>query len=125
MNRVDDLVMITPYWIPKNILSMIERSGIKKSTMYDFFTDELSGDGDIYYIDKPGRLVVERIKMCVEEGIELTGAPTTSLIFDVKHNQILFPQLQKVYAQINGKKCTLVLSFDDNGLLNEVNSKIV
>ena len=93
--------------------------------MYDFFTDELSGDGDIYYIDKPGRLVVERIKMCVEEGIELTGAPTTSLIFDVKHNQILFPQLQKVYAQINGKKCTLVLSFDDNGLLNEVNSKIV
>lgn len=125
MNRVDDLVMITQHWIPKNILRMIERSGIKKSTMYDFFTDELSGDGDIYYIDKPGRLVVERIKMCVQEGIELTGAPTTSLIFDVKHNQILFPQLQKVYAQINGKKCTLVLSFDDNGLLNEVNSKIV
>lgn len=125
MTRTEDLVMIDTKWIPKNILRLIERTNRKVPKMYDFFTNELSGEGDIYYIDGPGRLVVERIKMSVEEISELTGTPTTSLMFDVKHNQILFPQLGKVYAQISGKNCTLELSFDMNGMLNEVNSRIV
>jgi hypothetical protein len=125
MTKTYDLVMVPGEWIPQNIMRMIEKSGKKPSSAYDFFTDELSGDGDIYYIDRIGRLIVERIKMSVEETSDLTGIPTTSLMFDIKHKMILFPQLEKVYAQINGKKCTLELSFDNDGILNQVKSKIV
>ena len=128
MTRMQDLVTINARWLPYQVLKLMNRLRNPKSEKemsYDFFTDELSGEADMYYIDYYGRLIVNRIKMSVEETTELTGTPTTSLMFDVKHNQILFPQLQKVYAQINGKKCTLVLSFDDNGILHEVNSKIV
>lgn len=128
MTRMQDLVTINARWLPYQVLKLMNRLRNPKSEKemsYDFFTDELSGEADMYYIDYHGRLIVNRIKMSVEETTEFTGTPTTSLMFDVKHNQILFPQLQKVYAQINGKKCTLVLSFDDNGMLHEVNSKIV
>lgn len=128
MTRMQDLVTINARWLPYQVLKLMNRLRNPKTEnemSYDFFTDELSGEADMYYIDYSGRLIVNRIKMSVEETTELTGTPTTSLMFDIKHNQILFPQLQKVYAQINGKKCTLVLSFDDNGILHEVNSKIV
>lgn len=128
MTRMQDLVTINARWLPYQVLKLMNRLRNPKSEKemsYDFFTDELSGEADMYYIDYHGRLIVNRIKMSVEETTEFTGTPTTSLMFDVKHNQILFPQLQKVYAQINGKKCTLVLSFDNNGMLHEVNSKIV
>lgn len=128
MTRTQDLVTVNARWLPYQVLKLMNRlrnPRTEEEMAYDFFTDELSGEGDLYYIDYYGRLVVKRIKMSVEETSVLTGTHTTSLMFDVKNNMILFPQLREVYAHINGKKCTLVLSFDESGMLNEVNSKIV
>lgn len=124
MDRIDDLVMIPLMWLPPKVLRLIKKTDLKNDGMHDFFTDELSGDGDIYYIDTAGRLIIERIKMSVMEDAVLTGTSTTMLVCDIKHNQILFPQLEKVYCEIRGKRCTLELSFDD-GLLSQVNSIIV
>lgn len=124
MDRIDDLVMIPLMWLPPKVLRLIKKTDLKNDGMFDFFTDEMSGEGDIYYIDTVGRLMIERIKMCVMEDAVLTGASTTMLVCDIKHNQILFPQLEKVYCEIRGKRCTLELSFDD-GLLSQVNSIIV
>lgn len=124
MDRIDDLVMIPLMWLPPKVLRLIKKTDLKNDGMFDFFTDELSGDGDIYYIDTAGRLIIERIKMCVMEDAVLTGASTTMLVCDIKHNQILSPQLEKVYCEIRGKRCTLELSFDE-GLLSQVNSIIV
>ena len=124
MDRIDDLVMIPLMWLPPKVLRLIKKTDLKNDGMFDFFTDEMSGEGDIYYIDTAGRLIIERIKMCVMEDAVLTGASTTMLVCDIKHNQIVFPQLEKVYCEIRGKRCTLELSFDD-GLLSQVNSIIV
>lgn len=127
MDRIEDLVMIPLMWLPPNVLRLIKppKKAIKNDGMHDFFTDELSGEGDIYYIDLQGRLIIERIKMCVQEDAMLTGVSTTMLVSDIKHNMILFPQLEKVYCEIRGKRCTLELSFDDDGLLSQVNPIIV
>lgn len=124
MDRIDDLVMVPIRWLPNKILRLLKKEDIRKDKMIDFFTDELSGDGDIYYIDTAGRLIIERIKMSVMEDAILTGVSNTTLVCDIKHNQILLPQLEKVYCEIRGKRCTLELSFDD-GLLYQVNSIIV
>lgn len=127
MDRIEDLVMIPLMWLPPKVLRLISRKEqvLRNDGMHDFFTDEMSGEGDIYYIDTQGRLIVERIKMSVQEDAVLTGVSTTMLVCDIKHNMILFPQLEKVYCEIRGKKCTLELSFDDDGLLSQVNSIIV
>lgn len=126
MDKVEDLVMIPLMWLPPEVLRLISRKEqlMRNDGMHDFFTDEMSGDGDIYYIDTQGRLIVERIKMSVQEDAILTGVSTTMLVCDIKHNMILFPQLEKVYCEIRGKKCTLELSFDDQGYLSQVNSII-
>jgi len=124
MDRIDDLVMVPIRWLPNKILRLLKKEDVRKDKMIDFFTDELSGDGDIYYIDTEGRLIIERIKMSVMEDAILTGVSNTTLVCDIKHNQIMFPMLEKVYCEIRGKRCTLELSFDD-GLLSQVNSIIV
>lgn len=126
MDRIEDLVMVPLMWLPPKVLRLIKpaNDAIKNDGMHDFFTDELSGEGDIYYIDTAGRLIIERIKMSVMEDAVLTGVSTTMLVCDIKHNQIMFPMLEKVYCEIRGKRCTLELSFDD-GLLSQVNSIIV
>lgn len=126
MDRLEDLVMIPLMWLPPKVLRLISRKEqlMRNDGMHDFFTDEMSGEGDIYYIDTQGRLIIERIKMSVQEDAVLAGVSTTMLVCDIKHNMILFPQLEKVYCEIRGKKCTLELSFDDEGYLSQVNSII-
>jgi hypothetical protein len=124
MNRIDDLVMVPIMWLPNKVLRLLKKEDVRSDKMIDFFTDELSGDGDIYYIDTAGRLIIERIKMSVMEDAVLTGVSTTALVCDIKHNHVMFPSLEKVYCEIRGKRCTLELSFDD-GLLSQVNSIIV
>lgn len=125
MERTDDLVAIPLIWIPPNVLKLIslEPKENKKNGAREFFTDQLEQEAYFYYIDDMGRLIYKNYSMYVVKDYKLEQKKQSVLLFDIQHQVVLEPELDKVYAVIKDKMCILELSFRE-GILKQVNSII-
>jgi hypothetical protein len=125
MTKQNDIVLVPNDWIPLNALILLSENngGRLMGGQSEFYTDDLSRDGGIYYINPNGYLIHEELDMQVIHGDPKLNKGNTSLVINTTHRPILEHNLKKLYSQILNKVCILVLRFKEHKVI-EVQSII-